>query len=437
MAALGNSTNTVAVSDEVLMFKGRSLRPDLEQKTAGAGSGSVNSLVNLCIGALARNFSSNPVLDGIDPKQLPLVTAQLPLDLDITIAGPHVHDDNYWKRRCTAPRGDDGVSGGKGWRNCQIEEHGLTWKQLFFERNLQEELEGFDPGRDDIETLARRIRASEDYVFSLELRQLLSHLDLELVFGQLPNLTRLDLTYGVRQIGMKYERSLFGMKISDATSLAKCVKGTAVLTMLSLPCNLMDDDLLRMLMTGLITNNTITHLDVSHNKITNHGARLLAKLLGPRSVLTSLDLCDNAVHAEGGRYLGRALRRNDSLVELNLRLNRLTDEGGRMLFEGIKDNSSLAVLNVSSNSLASESARSFAGCLKAQGCSLAAVDLSCNELGPNDGEEIRNALQHQGQQGGGALTSLDLRMTDIPRESEVMLEIQRTVHNNELDQRRE
>jgi hypothetical protein len=74
---------------------------------------------------------------------------------------------------------------------------------------------------------------------------------------------------------------------------------------------MLDDDLLRMLMTGFINNrcvrisvfwvcshnkySTITHLDVSHNKITNHGARLLAKLLGSRSVLTSLNLCDNQV----------------------------------------------------------------------------------------------------------------------------------------------
>ncbi|RYY81073.1 hypothetical protein EON63_16270 [archaeon] len=43
---------------------------------------------------------------------------------------------------------------------------------------------------------------------------------------------------------------------------------------------MIDDDLLRMLMTGLIKNTTITYLDMSHNKITNHGARLLSKLLG-------------------------------------------------------------------------------------------------------------------------------------------------------------
>ena len=75
-------------------------------------------------------------------------------------------------------------------------------------------------------------QASEDYVFSLGLQQLLSHIDLELVFKYLPNLSNLELTYGVRKIGMKYERSLFGMKISDAMSLAKCVKATDTLTSL-------------------------------------------------------------------------------------------------------------------------------------------------------------------------------------------------------------
>jgi Ran GTPase-activating protein (RanGAP) involved in mRNA processing and transport len=65
--------------------------------------------------------------------------------------------------------------------------------------------------------------------------------------------------------------------------------------------NMIDDDLLRMLMTGLIKNNTITHLDVSHNKITNHGARLLSKMLDENSVLTSLNVSDNQIHVEGGR----------------------------------------------------------------------------------------------------------------------------------------
>ena len=98
---------------------------------------------------------------------------------------------------------------------------------------------------------------------------------------------------------MNYERMLFGMKISDATSLAKIFDQTDTLVTVILSGNLIDDDLLRMLMTGLIKNNTITHLDVSHNKITNHGARLLSKLLGENSVISTLNLADNQIHSEG------------------------------------------------------------------------------------------------------------------------------------------
>lgn len=51
---------------------------------------------------------------------------------------------------------------------------------------------------------------------------------------------------------MKYDRMLFGMKISDANCLAKSVLDSENMTTLVLQSNLIDDDLLRMLMTGLI-----------------------------------------------------------------------------------------------------------------------------------------------------------------------------------------
>jgi hypothetical protein len=55
----------------------------------------------------------------------------------------------------------------------------------------------------DLEELARVVRCSEDFVFTLRLSQLLSHIDLEVVFARLPNLTALYLSYGVRNIGIK------------------------------------------------------------------------------------------------------------------------------------------------------------------------------------------------------------------------------------------
>eukprot|EP00966_Prymnesium_polylepis_P007957 183031-Prymnesium_polylepis.1 len=47
---------------------------------------------------------------------------------------------------------------------------------------------------------------------------------MEMLFQNVPTLCHLDMTYGVKEIGMDYERSLFGMKMNDVTSLAKALK---------------------------------------------------------------------------------------------------------------------------------------------------------------------------------------------------------------------
>ena len=120
---------------------------------------------------------------------------------------------------------------------------------------------------------------------------------MEEVCTRLPNLTKLDVTYGIRQCKMEYVRMMSGMKISDANYLAKCITSSPNPTTVVFMSNLIDDDLMRMLMTGLIKNDSITHLDVSHNKITNHGGADVEAQ--GHSVLTSLNLSDNQIHAEG------------------------------------------------------------------------------------------------------------------------------------------
>lgn len=173
--------------------------------------------------------------------------------------------------------------------------------------------------------------------------------------------------------------------------------------------------------------STITELDVSHNKITNHGARLLAKLLGPKSVLTSLDLCDNQIHAEGGRYLGRALKRNESLTELNMRLNRLTDQGGSMVFDGLCYNQTLTSLNLGSNSISTQSMKSLCKALLKNRMIVSTLDLSCNELDDSDLEELYGALQ-----GNETLMSLDIRKNHFPPESVFPTKLAQIMKTNEL-----
>lgn len=604
-----------AISEALDRYKRRHVRDteadphdEESKKAAGASSSDPSAprpLTLFALDAVAQNFHLFPNLEGLDPKFVTAITSKLPLDLDVLVSGPHVNDEHYWKRVCLE---------GQAWENCQISEHGMSWKQLFFERYISSVLESFGsyagnsrthedemlrppidsthprwkllypdvpakvppskvlptrerfccrgvdcdairimnspnsgwPGLErcksvvptniqqysesyawatvtaedkaecaaldaaheaalagslgttvatttgsgagaaagaggtadeaavaeeeeldanvlreyvapadlaefqitglwpkktnmcllcsrahELDRLAKVVKVGEDFVFSLRLAQMLSHLDWEIVFSRLPNLSALELTYGVRKIGMKYDRSLFGIKISDAMSLAKCIRATETLTTLVLPCNMIDDDLLRMLMTGLIRNQTITYLDLSHNNITNYGVRLLSKLIGPKSVLMSLVLADNQVHADGGKYLGRALKRNDSLTELNLRLNRLEDEGGRMLLEGARYNNSLTSLNLSSNALRETSGEALSAVL-ASDLPLVSLDLSGNMMDDRSAQLISSALKTN-----TTLTALDFRSNEgLPSESLHLAAINKATRQNELGSRR-
>ena len=260
-------------------------------------------LAELCVTAIAANFVNRPTLRGIPARYIDRVTELLPAQMALEVTGPLIDDEGYWKRSALAR-----------WDNCQISSHGSSWKRLYFERNLEDFLEAFDPLKQDTEELTRLLAVSKDYIFSLHLKQFLSHLDLEMVFQNVPTLCHLDMTYGVKEIGMDYERSLFGMKLNDVASLAKALRVTETLTILSLPCNLLDDSTVRVLATGLQDNVTITSIDLSHNKIADRGVKALAKLLNERSVVLSLNLNDNHIHADGGKYFGRALKLNRCVV---------------------------------------------------------------------------------------------------------------------------
>ena len=186
-------------------------------------------LSELCVRIIAQNFSNRPTLRGIPTRFVDRVTELLPTTLPLDVTGPLIDDEPYWQR-CASAR----------WDNCQISDHGSSWKRLYFERNLADFLEAFDPKEQDTEDLTRTLAVSKDYIFSLHVKQFLSHLDLEMLFQNVPTLCHLDMTYGVKSIGMDYERTLFGMKLLDVTSLAKALRVTETLTILSLPCNLRD-----------------------------------------------------------------------------------------------------------------------------------------------------------------------------------------------------
>jgi hypothetical protein len=453
------------------------LNARMNQSSKGGGGVSLNdareSLKEKCIRVVVANFAQRPVDEGsCSSEHMRAITSALPLDLAPDIGAQHVFDESYWKRCCVAKF---------GWSNCDLMSHGNMWKQLYFEELATERLEGFvggatseEEGKEGDSGMSRKVAlaqaaekeallkglvASQDYVFCLKVKELRSHLASDEFLPLLPNLARLDLTFGVKKCAMAHVRRDFGMKEDDASALARAL-GSAVgnpsspvsssssmpcpnLTTLNLPGNLIDDDLLRVLMEGLVRNDAITSLNVSHNKISNGGARLLSKLMGAESVLTALDLSDTQIRSEGGRYLGRGLRQNDSLVSLNLRMNRLGDMGGRLLLEGLKGNaeSPLERLNLSGNGCGCETVATLTEVLRGgqeggntvgdgpSAPGLATVDLSCSNLVAHDVDTLEAALDLN-----RTLTSLDLRGNPAvgPEADDALDAIAKAVRGNEL-----
>jgi hypothetical protein len=393
---VGRTTGESSLSDQLKRFRPRKLEEQGNDAKASNVNPAKESLVAKCIKVVVENFGVRPVTEIIPPPQMAEITRQLSTSLSPLVGARHVYNENYWKRCCVEKF---------GWHNCNLCEHGFLWKQMYFEKLLQEKLEQLDPQADkERDDLYELVDACMDYIFCIKYRQLPSHIDISDLCSLTPNLTKLDVTYGVIKIGMNYERMLFGMKISDATSLAKTFINTETLTTVLLSGNMIDDDLLRMLMTGFIKNTTITHLDLSHNKITNHGARLLSKLLGENSVISELNLADNQIHAEGGRYLARGIRENDSLRKLNLRLNRLTDDGCRLLLEGLQDNVTLVDINIASNSAGAQSIQTLCTILKNPEHKVNSIDASGNDYTGDHLDLMRMALANN-----KSLTSIDLR----------------------------
>ena len=363
-SSVGRSTREASLSDQLRRFKTHTLPPLGSKAQARLGE----SLRNRCSAALLEHFAEVDFSAGRpSPARLASITGRLPVDIDPVLTCRRVSDEGYWKRASLSrfPR-----------ERCLLQLHGMRWKQVFFELLLQERLEDCDGLEDSVALLQELILAANEEIFSLRFEQLPSHIALCPILSVASNLTRLEICYGVKDIGMQYDRTLFGMKISDATSLAKLFEFSRSLISVVLSQNILDDDLLRLLMVGFQKSQSITHIDLSSNKITDFGAQLISRLLSEDSIVVSLDLSNNAIQREGARHLARELRSNESLLKLNLRLNHLADDGCRDLIDSVADNDTLSELSIGSNGASAASATAIAALMRRTKCALRVLDAS-------------------------------------------------------------
>lgn len=407
----------------------------------------VPSLVQLCFDHLVKNYGQRPVLSELNNSQFKdRLVDNLNTDLPLEVTAG-IENEDYWRRKVECMSDD--------WGPCVVGDHGGSWKRLYFERHLQSQLENCTP-EDEGEAMDRpggivhTCELSGGHIKKLNLRQLIppeqgepeqprtisivddddgdaeddeeddalptDHIDLTPVLRKLQGLEELRLSYLVKNCGMNFKWSMFGINSGDCSTLMRSVRDYTSLTSLTIHRSLVGDHKARIICSYLLNHKTIKRLDLSHNSIADSGARALAKLIN-HSLLEELNVCDNKIKAKGAKALGKSLKENSRLRELNVRLNRFDEAGGKLFFQGLTGNRTLQKLNVSCNSLGLKSATAMCEYID-HNPGLTHLDLTCNDLGVDAGTLVLEAMD-----GNTALQNMDIRLTKFDKDTEFQINV--------------
>ncbi|GMH70973.1 hypothetical protein TrLO_g7500 [Triparma laevis f. longispina] len=203
--------------------------------------------------------------------------------------------------------------------------------------------------------------------------------------------------------------------------LCNALRDSYYLIQLNLSGNNLNDEDCMHIGSALLTNEGLTVLNLSYNKIGCKGAKEIAAALKLHS-LAVLNIGYNVIKESGGSELGNMLRHNSNLTDLDLGNNSIGDVGGHDLFDalttplyeseevmlkkakvyeqgGVVDdigevfNCTLTSLSVSCNDLGQESAKRLVGVLQVN-MVLAILNLDYNpKLGNTEVRELASAMR--------------------------------------------
>ncbi|NWU48314.1 LR74A protein, partial [Dromas ardeola] len=174
---------------------------------------------------------------------------------------------------------------------------------------------------------------------------------------------------------------------------------------------------------ALVSNTTITHLELEDNCILAEGAICIAEMLRENSSLQKLNISNNhldtagakaiasllldnmsnlhALHLSGGLYLARrshcfcsfvSLQGNYQVKELDLSHNEFSEKGGQLLGQMLASNTTLEILDLSWNHLWRKGTEALGRGLRGNGA-LKILNLSWNGVGNEGALALAEALK--------------------------------------------
>uniref|UniRef100_A0A8C4J4C1 LR74A protein n=1 Tax=Dromaius novaehollandiae TaxID=8790 RepID=A0A8C4J4C1_DRONO len=161
-----------------------------------------------------------------------------------------------------------------------------------------------------------------------------------------------------------------------------------------------------------IQNLAKPYINLNHHGLGPKGAKAIAIALVSNATVTHLELEDNWILAEGAVYLAQMLRENCCLQELNISNNHLDTEGAEAIASLLLDNMSyLHALQLSGGLHAPKQAHSLCMIFSLQSnYQVKELDLSHNEFSEKGGELLGQMLVNN------VLVQLDLSSNQIDNE---------------------
>ena len=345
----------------------------------------------------------------LEPKYRNKIYDLMSVDYDIEDLYPYIDYEPFWERACRNKYKSD---------DCSIS--GNSWKQLYVETFVKELISNFKADSEDQEALdnLKKVCDMIKYsVFNLDIPTFSYKFDISFIPQYFVNLTNLSLKYSpilkevrtrdvftinLEPIGDEY--SQFGMRIPDLKKFCILITDLSYFLTLSLQGNLVDDEMIKWLVPGLITNQTLRHLDLSNNRITGKGMIKICSYLVRTKALLSINLNNNLIGGDSSYAVGLVLKENTKLRVMLLGMNRFDDESGGRILKMLCFNNYLDEIDLSANQLGAESLKFLAIALKGNN-TIKKIDLCHNEITIND-EIIKIAEAHP------LLTELNLHHTE-------------------------
>lgn len=445
--------NLIKITPSQVDATGVPLDQDIRRIIAEDSQWSINIvplLKDLTINSIVRDFASHPILNDLNPIDRTNVLGKIATTIPLKVTAHLIHEESYWKKCCKSK-----------FKICDIVMHGGSWKRMYFEKYLESVIENYIPEQTDPAEVQEALEICALYVKRLDITQLLppskepkakdnfsesamsltsempitDHFNFSGFLEHIPNLEEFHVKYGVSDCGMNFEWSLFQFTMNDCNSLAAAISKCKKLQVFSLHQSKVDDQKVRIIIKSLLKHHKLTEIDLSHNCISDRGAKAVAKLINNQCKnLKKVTLRNNIIRVEGAKALAYALTHGNKLEELDLRLNRVEDEGGQAIMRALVKNNTLKSIRLASNDLSERTTAIFAEALQ-ENTTLTAVDLSGNRIGPDGGKAIQEGIE-----GNKTLLHLDLRLTDAGQESEYCIHQQlksnreraRRIHNTSL-----